>query len=97
VKYRKKPVVVDAYHFTRATFNRESQPVWLREAMQGDWDNSTVKLWSQYGGNIIAGEINTLEGKMQVSENDYIIQGISGEIYPCKPDIFKATYEEVVE
>lgn len=37
----------------------------------------------------------TLEGKHEVSEGDYIIQGIKGEIYPCKPDIFEATYEAV--
>ena len=39
--------------------------------------------------------INTLEGSHRVSLNDYIIKGIKGEFYPCKPDIFKATYEEV--
>ena len=42
-------------------------------------------------------KIKTLEGDMIASEGDYIIKGISGEFYPCKPDIFKATYEEVEE
>ena len=42
-------------------------------------------------------KIKTLEGDMIVSERDYIIKGIAGEFYPCKPDIFKATYEEVGE
>lgn len=40
--------------------------------------------------------IKTLEGKMYISEGDYIITGIQGERYPCKPDIFKASYEEVI-
>ena len=39
--------------------------------------------------------INTLEGDMMVSEGDYIITGVKGEHYPCKPDIFELTYEEV--
>lgn len=41
--------------------------------------------------------INTLEGNMTASKGDYIIKGIKGEFYPCKPDIFEQTYEEVVE
>lgn len=41
--------------------------------------------------------INTLEGPMRASEGDYVIKGIQGEFYACKPDIFKATYEEVKE
>jgi hypothetical protein len=39
--------------------------------------------------------INTLEGNMDVTPDDYIIRGVKGEIYPCKPDIFEATYEPV--
>lgn len=39
--------------------------------------------------------INTLEGPMRASEGDYIIRGVQGEFYACKPDIFKVTYEEV--
>ena len=41
--------------------------------------------------------ISTLEGDMYVSLNDYIIKGVNGEFYPCKPDIFVKTYEEVTE
>lgn len=39
--------------------------------------------------------IKTLEGNMKISENDYVIKGVSGEFYPCKPDIFEKTYEAV--
>lgn len=38
-------------------------------------------------------EIGTLEGNMQVTKGDYIIKGVNGEFYPCKPDIFEKTYE----
>lgn len=41
--------------------------------------------------------INTLEGTMKAGYGDYIIKGVKGEFYPCKPDIFLATYEEVIE
>lgn len=60
-KYRKRPVVVEAYQ--------------------------TEKLM----------KINTLEGVMRAEPGDYIITGIHGEQYPCKPDIFEKTYEEVKE
>ena len=50
-----------------------------------------VPLYAE-GGEIF---IETLEGNMKVSEEDWIIKGIAGEFYPCKPDIFKATYEAV--
>ena len=48
-----------------------------------------------YKGQIFKIIIKTLEGDHQASPGDYIIQGLSGEFYPCKPDIFKKTYEEV--
>jgi hypothetical protein len=41
--------------------------------------------------------IATLEGDMMVSENDWVIKGVKGELYPCKPDIFEMTYEPVEE
>ena len=46
-------------------------------------------------GDPIAIEIRTLEGVMTVSKGDYVIKGVKGEFYPCKPDIFAQTYEEV--
>lgn len=41
--------------------------------------------------------VATLEGPLRASQNDWIIKGVSGEFYPCKPDIFEKTYEEVIE
>ena len=88
-KYRKKPVVIEAWQFTKENY-KEGSPLFIRKAKD-------VALWSQYGGDVIGGEIETLEGVMTISENDYIIKGVQGEFYPCKPDIFEATYEVVNE
>lgn len=87
--YRKKPVVIEAWQFTKNNFS-EGVPYFIRHA-----ENKPVTLYSQYAGEVIYGEIQTLEGVMKVSENDYIIKGIKGEFYPCKPDIFEETYEMV--
>jgi len=84
-KYRKKPVEIEAWQFTKKNYI-EGAPQFVRQA-------KSIELWSQYGGDVIGGEINTLEGVMTISENDYIIKGVQGEFYPCKPDIFLQTYE----
>lgn len=91
MKYRKKPVVIEAWQFTKDNF-REGTPDFIKHQKDRD-----VLLWSQHGGEVISGVIATLEGDMKVSENDYIIKDVQGEFYPCKPDIFEATYERVDE
>jgi hypothetical protein len=83
-KFRKKPVVIEAWQFDAPEFM--PQPVWLSNAMHAG------KIYYQ-GGERPYYTIETLEGKMRASQGDWIIQGIKGEIYPCKPDIFAATYE----
>ena len=85
-KFRKKPVVVEAWQFTKENYSA---------CVPREFRHKTVSLWSQYGGAVIGGEIDTLEGVMTVSEGDWIIKGVKGEFYPCKPDIFEMTYEEV--
>jgi len=87
MQYRKKPVVIEAWQFTKKN-HLEGAPHFIRHS-------GVVALWLQYGGDVIGGEIKTIEGVMTVSENDYIIKGIQGEFYPCKPDIFEQTYERV--
>lgn len=72
------------------------------EAVQYDGDNlADVVQWisEQHGqSSVVAGKlfIHTLEGAMTVSVGDYVIKGVQGELYPCKPDIFHATYASVV-
>ena len=96
MKYRKKPVEIEAWHFTKENFQK-GVPRWVDHLpinKNGNEElNPNISLWSQYGGEEIGGEIKTLEGKMTISENDYIIKGVHGEFYPCKPDIFAETYE----
>jgi hypothetical protein len=79
-RYRKKPVVIDAVQLPVA-----SAPAWLADAM----DAGRVRLYTSGGASI-----DTLEGTMTASAGDWIIQGVKGELYPCKPDIFSATYVE---
>lgn len=86
-KYRKKPVEVEVWLFSRE--NLETAESWVRKY------SDKMTLFSQYGGGKIWIEIKTLEGVIKASEGDYIIKGINGELYPCKPDIFIRTYEEV--
>ena len=84
-KFRKKPVVIEAFQY-----GVDDPPRWAREAET----KGTVVFFSQHGGVVRWCEIETLEGRHRAELGDYIIQGVQGEIYPCKPDIFAATYEE---
>ena len=79
MKYRKKPVVVEA---VRWNGNNHKEVI----------DFAENKIWFDGLGNIW---IATLEGDMVAKTGDYIIKGVQGEFYPCKPDIFAETYEEV--
>lgn len=93
-KFRKKPVVIEAFQLTYdCAMSKEYIPVWAYEANKdgilGIGVVSKVKN-SQYA------IIKTLEGEMRADANDWIIQGVNGEIYPCKPDIFEKTYEKVL-
>lgn len=84
-KYRKKPVVIEAWKITSPNDGTtQMHPSWLVAAVVG---KSIVPL-DDGGVDII-----TLEGTMRGDVGDWIIQGVKGELYPCKPDIFAATYE----
>lgn len=83
MKYRKKPVVIDAVQCKEPntiadimTFCPSAQP-------SDGGDNGLQWVW-----------IETLEGTMTANYGDYVIKGVKGEFYPCKPDIFEATYEK---
>jgi len=90
-KYRKKPVVIEAFQ-VRAV-------VPLGQTLAGDvpqwfWDAVTERRVDvQCGVDHGYVDIHTLEGKMRADEGDFIIRGVKGELYPCKPDIFEVTYE----
>lgn len=82
-KYRKKPVVIEAIQ--RVDGNDDEICDFLANSE------------SCFGFNAGKITIETLEGEMTVSDGDYVIKGVRGECYPCKPDIFEQTYEEVQE
>lgn len=89
MKFRKKPVVIEAFKL-----GHDPMPDWFCDARS---KNDIVTQNTDYrttGGPDYA-LIQTLEGIMRAEFGDYIIKGIKGEIYPCKPDIFEETYEAV--
>ena len=83
MKYRKKPVVIEAIQWNGDNANEVR-----------DFVKDSLRKF-EYGSNYIA--IETLEGTMMADMGDYIIKGIKGEFYPCKPDIFEQTYDLVDE
>ena len=76
--YRKKPVIIEAKEYPR---NNELQSKFVAE-------------WCGGKQTKLGCEITTLEGVMLANDGDMIIKGVSGEFYPCKPDIFAKTYEK---
>lgn len=88
-KYRKKPVEIEALQYKKGNIHRVMS--WIEKFVK---HNSEVIAYNNKSNNY---EIKTLEGNHTVSEGDYIIKGVKGEFYPCKPDIFEQTYEKVVE
>lgn len=98
-KYRKKPVVIEAVKWGGHMFEHKGElPLWLGEAISkpvGTLGNIVREGMTDTNQDTLS--IFTMEGKMTASAGDYIIRGIAGELYPCKPTIFERTYEEVVE
>lgn len=89
MKYRKKPVVIEAMQFD----GYESTATDIIKAL-GDGKSFAMKhRGNDFHGNLIDFSIMTMEGEMSASPGDWIIKGVKGEIYPCKPEIFAATYE----
>lgn len=85
-KYRKKPVVIDAWQLTQE--NHQSLAAKIAEA------GYNVRHWTKPPMRAVTGlVIETLEGNMEAGYGEWIIKGVKGEFYPCKPDIFAATYE----
>ncbi|KEI12784.1 hypothetical protein [Clostridium novyi] len=85
-KYRRKPVEIEAVQFVGdfTSYNK------IKEFAK---ENIEIKGMGTTGPIMLI--VKTLEGNMIVSVGDYIIKGVKGEFYPCKPDVFKKTYEKV--
>ncbi len=97
MKYRKKPVVIKAVEWTgnnkRDMFNFLTNNEMVNEYMTADYPTFRIDHIKVHGGLVI----KTLEGEHLASIGDYIIKGVQGEFYPCKPNIFKQTYEVIKE
>jgi ribosomal protein L32 len=87
MQYRKKPVVIDAF-----MYGIEPRPDWFNDKVTSN-DIITYVGTDMRDSSEYYCEIKTLEGVMRGNCRDYIIKGVQGEIYPCKPDIFEMTYE----
>jgi hypothetical protein len=81
MKYRKKPVVIEAMQ--NVVGRAETISSWMKShGVTPEWDGESFA-------------IKTLEGVMKADRGDWIIRGVKGEFYPCKPDIFVATYDAI--
>ena len=91
-KYRTKPVLIEAF-----IMGFDDYPVWFTE--QVNKNNITLpnkgdpKQLTYHSCSLKYCTIKTIDGEMKGDYGDYIIKGIQGEVYPCKPDIFEQTYE----
>ena len=77
--YRKKPVVIEAWQWDGISTDSE-RPDWMRGKVTANHQEQILK-------------VSTLEGDMTASTGDWIIKGVKGEVYPCKDEIFSATYD----
>lgn len=93
MKFKKKPIVIEAFQWPS-----EDPPSWWHEALTLDsYKTGNAREYLNLPGHTPHARIKTLEGIHRANEGDWIIQGIQGELYPCKPDIFEATYDPVIE
>lgn len=90
MKFRKKPIVIEAFKWT-GDIAQVEDPEWMVEALR--LNRARIVDGPKPGAYHLL--IDTLEGTMLAEVGDYVIRGIKGEIYPCKPDIFLASYEAV--
>lgn len=89
MKFKKKPVEIEAVRVSdllkAAASNWKELPTWVRTSYeQGDIVFGSGRIF-----------IHTSEGEVQAEIGDWVIRGVRGEIYPCKPDVFSMTYEEI--
>jgi hypothetical protein len=108
-KYRKKPVEIEAMRWDGTDETSLAIRQWAEAAVAVVDTNHIAHLWDYDAGCYIMPNVKTvfapfgkrcqivltLEGEMVALPGDWIIRGVQGEFYPCKPDIFKATYQEV--
>ena len=87
MKYRKKPIIIEAIELKRGYAEMAVEFIGKENILQYNL--------GEFAEDCCYIEIDTLEGLITANEGDFIIKGIKGEFYPCKPDIFEQTYEVV--
>lgn len=105
LKYRKKPVVIEAMRFAGTNAETHAVYLWIERNTLGSFEPLAVldegKPAPASGVSIDPSDgrmiISTLEGLHWVNVGDYVIRGIAGEFYPCKPHIFADSYEQETE
>ena len=94
MKYRKKPVVIEDMTVSQILSTQidrfSTLPSWIQNAIE-----NKILVFDRSSFSVNSLIVKTLEGDMLGNSNDFIIQGVNGELYPCKPDIFELTYEKV--
>lgn len=88
MKYKTKQIVIEAFQW----FEDTKLPDWVQDKCTPSFYYDALIFDMVY-----LLRINTLEDIIEVSEGDYIVKGINGKVYPCKPDIFEQTYEKVAK
>ena len=89
MKFKKKPVTIEAEQFLISEIKTEAELENFCEKLGVEIYRPSPVTWNF--------TIPTLEGRMEVRDKDWVITGVAGEKYPCKPDIFKMTYDKVEE
>lgn len=93
-RFKKKPVTIEAFQMTPEQRQPNGDwPLWLHEALGKTRTEPGALFPVELGSISCPLAICTLEGEMAVDWDDWIIQGVKGELYPCKPDIFALTYD----
>lgn len=95
-RWRKKPTVVNVFQMTReARLDTATWPKWLLDAWMKPHDEVGGLQPSSDDPRVLSLHIVTLEGKMLVVTDAWIVQGVAGELHPVRDDIFRATYQKV--
>ena len=89
-RYRKRPVEVEAFQIETGTMGAHDYPQWFADALA-----SGKVCQRRSPDHPVECTVRTLEGDMDANLGDYVIRGVKGELYPCKPDVFEMTYEKV--
>ena len=99
MRFRKRPIVIEAFQMTKERLTKERRwdnsewPDWLHQAWNAELGKPGSLFVDQTTPTGADLRIETLEGDHHITWGDWIIRGVKGELYPCKPDIFEATYE----